>query len=54
MKKVLVMLLVLAMTVGMLAGCSGKKDEGKADGGKAAADVRVAMITDYGDRKSVV
>jgi len=40
-KRVLSLMLVLAMAVGMLAGCGGKND--------AAGENKVAMITDYGD-----
>ncbi|MBR2263058.1 MAG: BMP family ABC transporter substrate-binding protein [Firmicutes bacterium] len=50
MKKLLSLMLVIAMVCIMMAGC-GKKDTPAAsgDGEKAAADVKVAMITDYGD-----
>ncbi len=40
-RRVLSLMLVLAMAVGMLAGCGGK--------GEDAGDYKVAMITDYGD-----
>ena len=52
MKKLLSLMLALALVCIMLAGCGSKKDAPAAsgDGEKAAAgDVKVAMITDYGD-----
>ncbi len=43
MKKVLAMLLVLAMAMTAMVGCSSN------NGGNEAADMKVAMVTDYGD-----
>ena len=40
-KRVLSLMLVLAMAIGMFAGCGSK--------GEDAGDYKVAMITDYGD-----
>ena len=43
MKKVLAILLVLAMAMTAMVGCSSN------NGGSEAADMKVAMVTDYGD-----
>ena len=40
-KRVLSLMLVLAMAIGMFAGCGSK--------GEDAGNSKVAMITDYGD-----
>jgi len=47
MKKFLALALALCLSVMALAGCSG--NGGAAEGGEAAANMKVAMVTDYGD-----
>ena len=47
MKKLLALALALCLSVMALAGCSG--NGGAAEGGEAATNMKVAMVTDYGD-----
>ena len=47
MKKILALLLVLAMALSLVA-CGGS-EEAAAEGGAAAAEYKIAMITDYAD-----
>ncbi len=47
MKKFLALALALCLSVMALAGCSG--NGGAAEGGEAATNMKVAMVTDYGD-----
>ncbi len=49
MKKLLSLLLAVAMLATCLVGCGGNADGGNADGGNAAAGYEIALVTDKGN-----